>query len=261
MVSDLTVWTIAVNTSSPEFAFVYQHEYPPHKWNQFFFTWIVRVISALSQEEAWRAVLTPLLEQWTAAPGLLDNLMYSYLEQYVKIEESLNPATVEVWKSLCMRILESAELARWANASYLESSRREVVRHIVFAWLPREWPHAALFPEILDKWVTVIGHNPDAYPSMLTFLHGPGRVFSPEPALEWISRCVAASSRDQQFWQVHRNAERTAEFLQRAWDADEEEIRRQPATLKSYIELVDQLVGAGVPLASVLQMNLELREE
>lgn len=259
LVSDLMAWTIAVNTLSPSYAFVHQHEYPPHKWNLFFFAWIVRVISALSQEEAWRAVLTPLLEQWAAAPNLLDNLMYNYLEQCMKTEEPLTPATIEAWKSLCMRILESAELARWANASYLESSRREVVRHIVFAWLPREWPPAALFREILDKWVTVIGHNPDAYPAMLTFLHGPGRVFFPEPALEWISHCVAANPRGRQFWQAHRNAERTAEFLQRAWDADEEQIRRQPATLKRYTELVDQLVSAGVPLASVLQMKLELR--
>jgi len=258
LVTDLVAWTITVNTSSPEYAFVQQHEYPPYKWNQFFFAWIVRVISALSQEEAWRAVLTPLLEQWAAAPNLLDNLMYNYLEQCVKTEEPLTTATIALWKSLCMRILESAELARWANASYLESSRREVIRHIVFAWLPRAWPHAALFREILDKWVTVIGHNPDAYPAMLTFLHGPGRLFSPEPALEWISRCVAANSRGQQLWQAHRNAERTAEFLQRAWDAYEEQIRRQPATLKRYTELVDQLVGAGVPLASVLQMKLEL---
>ena len=116
---------------------------------------------------------------------------------------------------------------------------------MVFEWLPREWPHATLFREILDKWVTVIGHNSDAYPAMLTFLHGPGRVFSPEPALEWISRCVAPSSKRLQFWQAHRNAERTAEFLQRAWDADEEQIRRQPATLKRYTELVDQLVSGG----------------
>lgn len=261
LVSDLVTWTIAVNTSSPSYAFVYQHEYPPHKWNRFFFAWIVRVISALSQEEAWRSVLTPFLERWAAAPNLLDNLMYNYLEQRVKTEEPLTPATIEMWKSLCMRILESAELARWANASYLESSRSEVIRHIVFEWLPREWPYAALFREILDKWVMVIGHNPDAYPAMLTFLHGPGRVFSPEPALEWISRCVAASSMRLQFWQAHRNAERTAEVLQRAWDADEEQIRRQPATLKRYTELVDQLVSAGVPLSSVLQMKLELRRE
>ena len=52
---------------------------------------------------------------------------------------------------------------------------------------------------------------------------------------------------------------RTAEFLQRTWDANEEQIRRQPATLKRYTELVDQLVSAGVPLASVLQMKLERR--
>ena len=261
LVSDLIVWTIAVNTSSPEFAFVHRHEYPPHMWNRFFFAWIVRVISPLSQEEAWRVILTPFLDQWAAAPNLMDNLMYNYLEQRMKTEEPLTAVTIALWKSLCKRILESTELARWANASYLESSRREVIRHIILAWFPRAWPHAALFREILDKWVMAIGHNPDAYPAMLTFLQGSGRIFSPEPALEWISRCVEASSRDQQFWQAHRNAERTAEFLQRAWDVNEMQIRRQSATLKRYIELVDQLVGVGVPLASVLQMRLELRGE
>ena len=207
LVSDLMAWTIAVNTSSPEYAFIYRHEYPPHKWNQFFFAWIVRVISALSQEEAWRSVLTPLLEQWATTPNLLDNLMYNYLEQCVKTEDPLPPATIEVWKSFCMRILESAELAPLDERLLLGKFEKRGGQAHRVCMAPARVATRCPVSRIFDKWVKVIGHNPDAYPAMLTFLHGSGRVFSPEPALEWISHCVAANPRGQQFWQAHRNAE------------------------------------------------------
>ncbi len=131
----------------------------------------------------------------------------------------------------------------------------------MFAGLTREWPHASLFRDVIDKWVEVIGRNPDAYPSLLKFLRGPGGDFVPDPALEWISRCVPTSNtQKQRFRQAHRNAERTARLLRYMWDHADERIRSQSTMLKRYADLVDQLVGVGIPLASVLQQELEQRQ-
>jgi hypothetical protein len=262
LASNLIVWTIAVNTSSPEFAYVLREPHPvrPYEWNRFFIGWAVRLMDTLSQEERRQAILIPLLEQFDPAPHLVKDLMYNYTRHSMSTLGPLSSSSIETWRFLCDWILDSAELARWADASSLESSVSEVVENIVFAWLTREWPHAPLFHDIIEKWVRVIGRNPDAYPSLLKCLRGPGRDYVPDHALEWISHCVPTDAEKHQFWQVHRNAERTARLLQYMWDLDEESIRSQPTNLKRYTNLVDQLVGMGIPLASVLQQELELRQ-
>src|SRR5260221_1987554 len=174
--------------------------------NRHFISWIIRMMDTLSQEERRPSILAPLLEQWNTAPHLMKDLMYSYTRHYMSTLSPLSSSSIVTWKFLCGWILNSAELARWADASFLESSISEVVEDIVFAGLTREWPHASLFRDIIDKWVEVIGRNPAAYPSLLKLLRGPGGIFVPDPALEWISRCVALSTQKHQFWQAHRNA-------------------------------------------------------
>jgi hypothetical protein len=82
----------------------------------------------------------------------------------------------------------------------------------------------------------------------------------PDPALEWIGCCVPTVDEKHRFWQAHRNAERTARLLQYMLDHDAERIRSQPTNLKPDTNLVDQLIEVGIPLASVLQQGLELRQ-
>ena len=260
LLSDLLAWTIAVNTSSPEFAYVYRDPHPPrpYQWNKDFISWVVRMMDALSQQEQQEAILAPLLEHWSSVPLLLKDLMYSYTRHYLSTLGPLSSSSMETWRFLCDRILNSSELARWADASSLDGSVTEVVEDMVFAGLTSEWPHASLFRDVVEKWVEVIGRNPDAYPSLVKFLRGPGSDFVPDPALEWISHCVPTSStQKQRFWQAHSNGERTARLLRSMWDHAQESIRSQPTILKRYIDLVDQLVGVGIPLASVLQQELE----
>jgi hypothetical protein len=263
LVSDLLAWTIAVNTSSPEFAYVYRDPHPPrpHQWNKDFILWVVRMMDALSQQEQREAILGPLLEHWSSAPLLLKDLVYSYTRHYLSTLGPLSSSSVETWRFLCNRILNSSELARWADASSLDSAVTEVVEEMVFAGLTDEWPHASLFRDLIEKWVAVIGRNPDAYPSLVQFLRGPGSDFVPDPALEWISRCVPTSStQKQRFWQAHSNAERTARLLRSMWDHAAESMRSQSTMLKRYADLIDQLVGVGIPLASILQQELEQRQ-
>ena len=80
----------------------------------------------------------------------------------------------------------------------------DVVQLILFSRYSRsrlidEWPHAHLFSNIINKWVKVIGHNPDAYGHLVTMLNGLGWRFVPEQALEWLSQCV--NPKINNFWQ------------------------------------------------------------
>jgi len=262
LVSDLLAWTIVVNTSSASYAYIYRDTHPPrpYQWNKDFISWVVRMMDAFSQQERWQAILDPLLEHWISVPHLVKDLMYNYIHYYLSTSSPLSSSSVETWRILCNRILNSTELANLADASSLDSSVSEVVEDIVFSWLTREWPHASLFRDVIEKWIEVIGRNPDAYQSLVKFLQGPGSIFSPDPALEWISSCVTACTHKQHFWQAHSNGEWTARLLQSMWNHAQESVRSQPTMLKRYAELVDRLVGVGIPLASVLQQELEQRQ-
>ncbi len=88
-------------------------------------------------------------------------------------------------------------------------------------------------------------------------LNGPGWVFSPEPALEWLHRIVKATSTVQKLWGKNSNGERTTELLMRMWDNVRNKLHSNTASQQRYAALVDQLVAVGVPLASILQQKLE----
>jgi hypothetical protein len=111
----------------------------------------------------------------------------------------------------------------------------------------------------IDSWVSSVGYNPFAFSYLITMLNGPGWNFTPEPALEWLKRCVDASTNIGQFWKEQSNGERVARLLQRMWNNTEGQIRSNTLTLQRYSDLIDQLVGAGTPLAGVLRQRLEKR--
>lgn len=259
LISDLLVWTFAVNHSSPEYAYVLREPHPikPYEWNRFFLPWIVRTMDALSQAEMQRFILIPILEQWDISPHLVKDLIYHYTQHTMNTPDPLPPSSLETWRFLCNWILSNDKLVPWANGFSLEDSVSDIVGDIVFVGLPSKWPHALLFSGIIEKWVNIIGGNAAAYSSLLKFLSRSGASFVPDPALRWISHCVFLNPQRLLFWQTRKNAERTARLLQHMWDQDQEKIRTQSTLLRMYTDLVDQLVGMGVPLASILQQHLE----
>src|SRR5258708_19248619 len=108
--------------------------------NRDFISWIIRMMDTLSQEERRPSILAPLLEQWNTAPHLMKDLMYSYTRHYMSTLSPLSSSSIVTWKFLCGWILNSAELARWAEASFLESSISEVGQCIIFHVLTHTCP-------------------------------------------------------------------------------------------------------------------------
>jgi hypothetical protein len=235
----------------------------PYMWNPFIFDWAAYLAKSLSLEEIRHHILMPLRDNWDKVPYLTADLLNGYISHQIAYVEGPSEQALEIWKEVCTWVLDSPEISRKVSHHYLDNDTGEILQLIIFTQygssrIKDDWQHAHIFVDIFDKWVGVAGHNPYAYSHLLIMLNGVGWQFSPEPTLNWLIRCASNAVHD--LWnQEHGNGRRTAELLNRIWISFETQIRRNPKSLHQYSDLVDRLVGAGVPLASVLQKKLEGR--
>ncbi|MGB3492729.1 MAG: hypothetical protein WBA57_08370 [Elainellaceae cyanobacterium] len=235
----------------------------PHTWNPFFFDRAAYLAKSLTVEEIRHRILTPLQNNWVQAPDLTADLLDGYISHQIAYIEEPSEKALGIWKEICFWVLDSPEIARKVSRDYLDNETGEILQLIIFTQygssrIKDDWQHAHLFVDVFDKWIDVAGHNPYAYSHLLIMLNGIGWQLSPEPTLKWLSRCTSNATHD--LWNEERgNGRKTAELLNRIWSRFELQIRKDAESLKRYSDLVYHLVGAGVPLASVLQKKLEGR--
>lgn len=261
LTDDLIAWTVEANTPEDEENRRYHHQLP-FEWNNSFLRWASYLMRSLSYEEARHHILNPIRNCWSKAPRLTSYFLNGYIEYHIAYLEPLTTEAISGWKEICNWVLDSSEIATWANNAYLSNDISDTVSSILFVrfgecCFKEEWSHAALFFDIIEKWVKVIGHNPQAFSYLITMLSTSGWQFAPEPALSWLTQCVNAGNHP--LWQERENGRRTAELLQRMWNNFEKQIRSNKATLQRYSDLVYRLVDAGVPLAALLRQKLEKR--
>lgn len=241
----------------------YKRSHKPYEWNTFFFNWLAKLAKFLSIREIHSHILAPLQDNWTEVPELMANILNGYISHQIAYVEGPSEQALEIWKEVCIWVLNSPEVSRKVSHDYLDNETGEILQLIIFTQygssrIKDDWQHAHLFVDVFDKWVGAVGHNPYAYSHLLTMLNGIGWQFSPEPTLKWLSLCASNATHD--LWSEERgNGSRTAELLNRIWNSFEMRIRRNTESLHQYSDLVYRLVGAGVPLASVLQKKLEVR--
>ncbi|MBD2088273.1 hypothetical protein H6F67_00085 [Microcoleus sp. FACHB-1515] len=235
----------------------------PYMWNLFIFNWAAYLAKSLSLEEIRHHILTPLRDNWAKVPDLTAELLNGYISHQIAYVEGPSEQALKIWKEVCTWVLDSPEISRKASYDYLDRDTGEVLQLIIFTQhgssrIKDDWLYAHLFVDIFDKWIGVVGHNPYAYRHLLTMLNGIGWQFSSEPTLKWLSQCASNATHD--LWNKERgNGRRTAELLNRIWNSFETQMRKNTESLHRYSDLVYRLVGAGVPLASVLQKKLEGR--
>ncbi|MEP0857954.1 hypothetical protein [Trichocoleus sp. DQ-U1] len=241
----------------------FSHPQPSLIWNQFILNWAAYLALSLNTDEIRQHILTPLRDNWSQAPRLTADLLNGYICHQIAYTEGPNKKALETWQEICNWVLSSSEIVKVACLKYLDNETEEILQLIIFNhhgeyYIKGEWQHANLFIYVFDKWVTVVGHNPDAYTHLLTMLDGIGWLFAPEPTLEWLNRCASKAVHD--LWNEQRgNGRRTAELLNRIWNSFEQRIRNDKVILQHYSNLVYRLVEAGIPLASMLQQKLEKR--
>jgi len=263
LADDLVAWTVQENMPDDDNPYAYGSG-TLYEWNFFFFQWAARLAGSLTLDEARQHVLLPIKNCWPQTPRLTVDLLYGYLTEHIADTRPLTDESRAAWRDICDWVLSSQELETRNERSRLDRDVEDAVSLIVFvrhgkSVIEDYWPHASLFTDIIDRWVTVVGSHPSAYKSLLLMLNGPGRPFAPEPALSWLDRAVTDSALPTQLWDEGRNAEKTAELLFTIWKGHEAALQRDTDSLRRYANLVDNLVSRGVPLASLLQSRLEGR--
>jgi hypothetical protein len=233
----------------------------PYEWNYFIFDWVAYLANSLSIYEIRHHILKPLQNNWNEIRELMAHLLNGYISHQIAYVVRPNQQSLEVWKEICNWVLDNLEISTEDSYRYFCPDTKHVLQLIVFTHnhssrIKTDWQHAHLFTDIFDKWVNVVGHQPNAYSHFLIMLNGIGWRFSPEQTLDWLDKCSKNST--QEFWgEKLENAHETAILLNRIWTNYEKQIRRNNENLIKYSNLVDKLVVMGVPLANTLQEKLE----
>lgn len=257
---NLMTWTLEANADGS------RSSRRPYQWNQFFLEWAACLAYFLSFEESRIHVIDPVLNRWPATIALADQLLRGYVMQHLAYMEPPTPQAQENWRYICNRLLGTQEVKDTINDDYMGNDMTQVVSLMVYVgWggysqLKKEWPHAPLFQDTVDKWVSVVGGNPYAFTYLLIMLEGVGSIFAPEPVIAWLNRCAQNTRYPEEFWGHHSNALTTAELLSRMHSEHPDKIHGDEKTLQRFSRLVDQLVGQGMPVARVLQEKLERRK-
>ena len=257
---DLLAWTIRKNMPLEDS--MHRHEPGPYHWNNAFLGWLSEFAAYLSPEECRHHILDPIRETWPRAPRLTGDLLDGYISFRIGFMEPPSARAQNEWREICNWVLDSRALADLANYDYLESGISDAVSRIVYtayghSLLKEDWPPATLFSDITEKWVNVVGGNPDAFNCLIIFLNGPGWQFAPEPALEWLFAVFGPLDDPNRIWHKHSNGESTAEFLQRIVKNFAPQLQQNPGSLRRFSYLIDRLVESGVPLAGLIQTQLE----
>jgi len=257
---DLLAWTIRKNM--PVEDTMHHYEPGPYHWNNAFLGWLSEFAAYLSPEECRYHILEPIRKTWPSAPRLTADLLDGYISFRIGFVEPPSARTQNEWREICNWVLDSRTLADSANYDYLESGISDAVSRIVYtayghSLLKEDWPPAALFSDITKKWVKVVGRNPDAFSCLIIFLNGPGWQFSPEPALEWLFGLFEPLDDRNRIWNKHSNGDSTAGFLQRIVKNLAPQLHQNAGSIRRLSYLIDRLVESGVPLAGLIQAQLE----
>ena len=194
----------------------------PYEWNYFIFDWVAYFANSLNIEEIRHHILKPISDNWTETPELLANLMNGYISHQIAYIEKPNNKSIEIWKEMCEMVLDSLKNPQNVSRDYFDSDTMKILQLIIFTYrydsrIKSDWQHAHLFTDIFDKWVSTVGHIPEAYRHLLIMLNSIGWQFAPEKSLDWLTQCTKNSNHN--LWSKNLvNPQETAALLNRIWN-------------------------------------------
>ncbi|HLE27725.1 MAG TPA: hypothetical protein VI793_06385, partial [Anaerolineales bacterium] len=232
------------------------------EWNSFFGRWLAEFARGLSYEDVQNHILNPIHGVWKTTPRLTADLLRGYIFQQVGSIERLSQETHQAWREIATWVLDSDEVHRGVARRYFDRDVDTALGLLVFlefgtSHLTEKWPHAREFTDVFSAWIERVGHHPDCFSRLLTMLNTPGWVLAPEPMLQWLNTPLGKVAKPDVFWNEHHNARRTAKLLQRVWSSYRERLTSNPALVRIYSQLLDELVVAGQPVAARLREVLE----
>jgi hypothetical protein len=213
--------------------------------------------------ETRRHLIAPVQNSWPRASNLLADLQEQFIYKHLAFLAPLAEDSVTLWRELGEWLLERPEVADTYGRR--RGAISESLSLIIFVrngrpLLTGEWRHAHLFNDLIGSWVDAVGHEPLYYNHLLTMLESLGNSLPGPTIIAWLNSCVGRASKSDAMWEEFNNGVRTAAILQQVSNASEQQIQADEIVLHEYSFLIDRLVIAGVPLASVLQQRLENRK-
>jgi hypothetical protein len=260
---ELLPWTITNNLPKGN-ASSDEHSLGFYMWNISIFDWATSLARFLTLEEIRQHLIEPVQNSWPRVSNLMADLQEQFIYNHLAFLAPLKEDSVTLWRKLGEWLLERPEIT-----DGYERRRRTVsepLSLIVFvrrgrSLLTEEWGHAHLFTGLIDRWVAAVGHVPLHYNHLLTMLESLGNSLPAPTVITWLNSCVVRASNPNALWATSDSGVRTAAVLQKLWNSSGQQIQADALALHAYSSIIDHLVTAGVPLASVLQQRLENRNQ
>lgn len=234
-------------------------ESTPPGWIDFMGEWLQQCAAALPADTFDEIFLTPLESSWPASAALTAELM----DAVVSREFARGPVAVTTrahWERISGWVIPEQRPAnrpwRWYDRGVVDAILLVVFVRYGQSPLPVDWPEAATFVPIVERWVDRVGHLEDPFRALLTFLQGPGRHLDPTRIVRWLSEAVTHMPDSAAVFQERGTGTVTARVLSQAWQRGSVSIHADLSLAASYAALLDRLVAAGEPLAVSLREEL-----
>lgn len=258
LLDGLLRWTVEAN--SPDENGQQSHHY--YEWNDAFFKWAARFSTFLEYEEIQEHIFAPLRDNYAKVPNLTAEFLQKYAFAQLDSFEPLPNDTVKGWKEMCRWVLDACQnqqALNWRSINDWDSLNAVVFMTSWGCFWNERWNQAAIFTDVIDEWIELVGHEPRRFSRLLIMLDVLWNYFDSLQIIIWFEKTIDSTTNLKEFWQTDDNSNGTAVLLQKLWHKSSKEIS-EPASLKRYSKIVDSLVNFGIPLASVLQKELENRK-
>jgi hypothetical protein len=207
--------------------------------------------------EKWLAMIR---EHWPTEPQLTAELLDGYVARRLSLEGPPKPDTVSEWNTICGWVAD-VPLSE-SSSGQQEQDAAEAVGFAVFTrfgmcLLDSTWPHAHVFQDTIDRWVSAFGSDASAFRDLAIMLATLGERFAAEIQIDWLNDCHSRVAELHEF--VAMNGERTARLLQTIWDRTHSLNGIDGTRAARFARLVDTLVANGVSIAAPLQKRLNAK--
>jgi hypothetical protein len=219
-------------------------------WLWFLGGWLARLAGTLAADDVEAHILTPLRASWPAAAAVTASVLVGYTE-YRLTGGDLNAETEREWRVIAGWVLPATV------DSEADPETREAVLLLIhvrgrYSILNSHWEGAPVFLDLYERWIERLGHHPWAFRALLAFAAEPGSHLDAGRTLEWLASSLARIADRESLWKEEETGHSAVTVLAGLWHRAETEVRRDPAALRRYADLLDELKRAGEPLAEQL---------
>ncbi|GAI20949.1 unnamed protein product, partial [marine sediment metagenome] len=201
----------------------------------------------LPKEVAFGRILDPILEEWTAALGLLEKVMRSAIDICAE-DPTTKQRFAEVWRKVAKVVLAS------------ERFEEEILGLLLCTGRFTSKEAAVRLPlddllDVFDSWVQTVAHY-RAYEILVRFLRNAGFKYVVSHGVRWLAESWERIPDSNVILKDDRMASSLAHLLHESWYEFGEQLQADHSSFRQFSNIVDHLAGQGNQTAVELQRKL-----